>query len=68
MYKRQALVVTQSVCETTAGDFFTAITLAHNLKDFGWNIKFLSQHPSKYERNWYHLDDDIDVVISLLDR
>lgn len=63
-----ALVVTQSVCETTAGDFFTAITLAHNLKDFGWNIKFLSQHPSKYERNWYHLDDDIDVVISLLDR
>lgn len=61
-------VVTQSDDNTTAGDYFTAVTLAHNLEDLGWNVKFLSQKHSKNQKNWYYLDEDIDVLISLLDR
>ncbi len=62
-----AFVVTQSDANTTAGDYFTALTLAKNIKSFGWNIKYLSQNSNDH-KNWYFIDADIDVVISLLDR
>ncbi|WP_455645354.1 glycosyltransferase family protein [Methanosphaera sp.] len=63
-----AFVVTQSDENTTAGDYFTALTLANKLEEFGWNIKYLAQRPSKNQKNWYSVDEDIDVLISLLDR
>lgn len=62
-----AFVVTQDDENTTAGDYFTARTLATYLEEFGWNIKFLSRYRSKNQKSWYYLDDDIDVVVSLLD-
>ncbi len=63
-----AFVVTQADEDTTAGDYFTALTLANKLEKFGWNIKYLAQHKKKNERNWYYVDEEIDVLISLLDR
>ena len=63
-----AFVVTQNNENTTAGDYFTALTLANNLKEFGWNIKYLAQYPTIDQKNWYYIDDDVDVIISLLDR
>lgn len=63
-----AFVVTQSDEKTTAGDYFTAETLARSLDEFGWNVTYLSQHPTDDQNNWYFIGDDVDVVISLLDR
>ena len=62
-----SFVVTQSDENTTAGDYFTALTLAKELKKFGWNIKYQSRRKSKGQRDWYHVDEDVDVLISLLD-
>ena len=62
-----SFVVTQSDENTKAGDFFTALTLAKQLKKYGWNIKYQSQIKSKGQRDWYHVDEDVDVLISLLD-
>lgn len=62
-----SFVVTQSDENTTAGDYFTALTLAKQLKKFGWNIKYQSRRKSKGQRDWYHVDEDVDVLISLLD-
>ncbi|WP_304125291.1 glycosyltransferase [Methanosphaera cuniculi] len=63
-----AFVVTQSDENTTAGDFFTAETLANSLEEFGWNTTYLSQNPSDDQNNWYFISEDVDVIISLLDR
>ena len=63
-----SFVVTQADENTTAGDYFTALTLAEQLKKFGWNIKYQAQRKSKGQRDWYHVDEDVDVLISLLDR
>lgn len=63
-----AFVVTENSKNTTAGDYFTALTLANKLKKFGWNIKYLAQNPQKGQKNWYYVDEDVDVLISLLDR
>lgn len=62
-----SFVVTQSDEKTTAGDYFTALTLAKQLEKFGWNIKYQSRVKSNNQRDWYHVDDDVDVLISLLD-
>lgn len=62
-----SFVVTQSDENTTAGDYFTALTLAKQLEKFGWNIKYQSRFKSDKERDWYHVDEDVDVLISLLD-
>lgn len=64
-----AFVVTSDSKDTTAGDYFTALTLAKILEDkYHWNIKYLPQYPTDDENNWYFIDDDVDVIISLLDR
>jgi len=62
-----SFVVTQSDENTTAGDYFTALTLAKQLKKYGWNIKYQSRRKSKGQRDWYYVDEDVDVLISLLD-
>lgn len=62
-----SFVVTQSDENTTAGDYFTALTLAKQLEEYGWNIKYQSRRKSKGQRDWYYVDDDVDVLISLLD-
>lgn len=62
-----SFVVTQSDEDTTAGDYFTALTLANQLKKFGWNIKYQSRISSDEENDWYEVDEDVDVLISLLD-
>lgn len=62
-----SFVVTQSDENTTAGDYFTALTLAKQLEKFGWNIKYQSRRKSKGQRDWYFVDEDVDVLISLLD-
>lgn len=62
-----SFVVTQSDENTTAGDYFTALTLAKQLEKFGWNIKYQSRRKSKGQRDWYYVDEDVDVLISLLD-
>ncbi|MDO5852388.1 MAG: glycosyltransferase [Methanobacteriaceae archaeon] len=59
-------VVTQCDSDTCAGDYFTALTLARQLKKFNYNIKYIPQKNN--EKSWYDLDDDIDVLVSLLDR
>jgi len=62
-----SFVVTQSDENTTAGDYFTALTLAKQLEKFGWKIKYQSRINTKGQRDWYHVDEDVDVLISLLD-
>ena len=62
-----SFVVTQSDENTTAGDYFTALSLAEQLKKFGWNIKYQSRFKSKEQRDWYYVEEDVDVLISLLD-
>ncbi|RAP52861.1 MAG: hypothetical protein BZ138_02235 [Methanosphaera sp. rholeuAM270] len=62
-----SFVVTQSDENTTAGDYFTALTLAKQLEKFGWNIKYQSRFKSDKQRDWYQVDEDVDVLISLLD-
>ena len=61
-----ALVVTECGEGATAGDYFTALGLAGKFEQFGWTVKFLPQRGS--QRSWYYVDDDVDVLISLLDR
>ena len=62
-----SFVVTQSDENTTAGDYFTALTLAKQLEKFGWKIKYQSRFKSDKQRDWYYVDEDVDVLISLLD-
>ncbi len=60
-----SFVVTQTDEDTTAGDYFTALTLAKQLEEFGWNIKY--QARKSKGKDWYFVDEDVDVLISLLD-
>ncbi len=59
-----AFVVTETGENSSAGDYFTAISLGKSLQKFGWEIDFLSRTESE---DWYYVDTDIDVLISLLD-
>ena len=63
-----SFVVTEVGEQTTAGDYFTALTLAKELEEMGWVVKYQSQRKAKNQRDWYHVDEDVDVLISLLDR
>ena len=60
-----AFVVTECGVGATAGDYFTALGLAGRFEEFGWKVKYL---PQRGGNNWYFVDDDVDVLISLLDR
>lgn len=59
-----ALVVTEVGEDASAGDYFTASELGNCLKDFGWQINYqMRRGPG----NWYHIPDDVDVVMSFLE-
>ncbi len=59
-----AFVVTETGSNSSAGDYFTALSLGKSFKKFGWEIDFLSRTESE---DWYEIDQDVDVLISLLD-
>lgn len=59
-----ALVVTEKGKGASAGDYFTALEFGEGLKKLGWKISFISR---KGPENWYAVEDDVDVLISLLD-
>ena len=62
-----SFVVTQADNDTTAGDYFTALTLAKQLENFGWKIKYQVRRNKDGQKDWYDVDSDVDVLISLLD-
>ena len=45
------------------GDYFTALELANEFKNFGWEISFLSRKHGE----WYNINDNIDILITLID-
>ncbi len=57
-------VVTETGENSSAGDYFTALSLGKSFKKFGWKIDYLSRTESE---DWYEVDPDVDVLISLLD-
>ena len=59
-----ALVVTEVGDNASAGDYFTALELGEGFKKLGWDISFLSR---KGPGDWYDVDKDVDILISLLD-
>jgi O-antigen biosynthesis protein len=59
-----AFVVTETGENSSAGDYFTAMSLGKSFKKFGWKIDYLSRTESE---DWYEIDRDVDVLISLLD-
>nr|WP_319374357.1 glycosyltransferase [uncultured Methanobacterium sp.] len=59
-----AFVVTETGDNSSAGDYFTATSLGKCFQKFGWEISFLSRVESK---DWYYVDGDVDVLMSLLD-
>ena len=62
------LVVSQKGRNVQAGDYFTALGLSDSLQKLGYKTEFLSINHSPYENDAYKVSDDIDVVISLLDK
>ena len=58
-----SIAVTDYGPNVTAGDYFTAQELAEYLEGFGWTVTYLS----RLKDEWYQLDEDVDVLISLLD-
>jgi len=59
-----AFAVTETGEKSITGDYFTAFELGESLKKFGWQIIFVTKTGSGY---WYEIDQDVDVLISLLD-
>ena len=63
-----ALTVTEKGSNAQAGDYFTALGLSDQLNDMGYETKFYAMRSANTDIDWYNIDEDIDVVISLLDR
>ena len=59
-----SFAVTESGKNASAGDYFTALELGEGLKKFGWKISFLPKNGYGY---WYEVDEEVDVIISMLD-
>ncbi|PAF29464.1 glycosyltransferase [Paenibacillus sp. 7516] len=59
-----SLIVTEMGDEVTAGDYFTALELGMSMEKLGWDVEYV---PRKGKRNWYEIDESVDIVISLLD-
>ena len=57
-------VVSETGENVSAGDYFTALEFGNALKHFNWEISFSSRNGSRY---WYNINDNTDVLISLLD-
>ncbi|MCD7782213.1 MAG: glycosyltransferase [Methanosphaera sp.] len=60
-------IVTESSDTTTAGDYFTSLSLSDSMKKLGWTTTFYAQHPTGSQKNWYYIDIDVDVLIVLLE-
>ncbi len=59
-----AFLVTDEGENVFAGDYFTASELGDSLKEFGWNISFLTR---KGLHDWYDVGSDVDILISMLE-
>ncbi|OPX57798.1 MAG: hypothetical protein A4E25_02175 [Methanobacterium sp. PtaB.Bin024] len=59
-----AFVVTETGDDSSAGDYFTARSLGKGFQKFGWEISYLSRVEAD---DWYFVERDVDVLISLLD-
>ncbi len=59
-----AFAVTEYGDNVSVGDYFSALELGEGLKKLGWQISFLSKEGPGY---WYEVNEDVDVVISMLD-
>lgn len=59
-----AFAVTEAGKNASAGDYFTALELGEALKGFSSKISFLPKNGNGY---WYEVDDEVDVLISMLD-
>ena len=59
-----AFIVTENRPDASAGDYFTAMEFGEGLKEFGWDVTFLSK---KGLENWYYIEEDVNFVISMLD-
>lgn len=59
-----AMIVTEVGENVSAGDYFTAMELGGSLQKLGWNVEYISR---RGRHNWYDIDTNFDVVISLLD-
>jgi O-antigen biosynthesis protein len=59
-----AFAVTDAGENVTEGDYFTALEFSEALKENGWDIKFLTR---RGPNNWYEVDEDVNIVISLID-
>jgi GT2 family glycosyltransferase/spore maturation protein CgeB len=57
-------IVTEIGQNASAGDYFTALELAESLNKLGYITCFFSR---KGSGNWYYIDEDVDILISLLD-
>ncbi|MGH3441967.1 MAG: glycosyltransferase family protein [Nitriliruptorales bacterium] len=58
-----AITVTKNDPSAGFGDWYTAHELGDALLGFGYRVSY----PERYDDRWYDLDDDIDVIVSLLD-
>ena len=59
-----AFAVTEAGENVSAGDYFTAMEYGEAMKRRGWEITFLQR---KGQKDWYEVDEDVNLVISLLD-
>lgn len=59
-----ALIVSEKGENVSAGDYFTALELGQSLLKLGWEVSYV---PRKGGGDWYDINEDIDVLISLLD-
>lgn len=59
-----ALVVTETGEDASAGDYFTASELAICFKELNWEVTYQTRRGPD---NWYHVPDDVDVLISFLE-
>ncbi len=56
--------VTESGADASSGDYFTALEFGESLKKSGYEVSFVSRRGPE---DWYEIDEDVDVLISLLD-
>lgn len=60
-----AIAVTETGENATAGDYFTGMELGNSLVKRGYHVYYVARRDKN--KSWYKLDDNTDVVISLLE-
>lgn len=58
------MAITEDTETTPAGDYYTAKGLGKELARLGYTLKYLPRIPGE---KWYHVPDDIDILIVLID-